>query len=108
MELARERGLDEKAIQAIEKLHLERDKIHQTIKTEGSNGNLAGLKQIAAGLPEIELQLQRLWGFEENLNYYKFWLVPYCHCPRIDNEDNYPYGYYVINCGCPIHGNSQI
>ena len=43
-------------------------------------------------------------GFEENLNYYKFWNVPFCSCAKMDCEDAYPSGRYYVNLECPVHG----
>lgn len=35
---------------------------------------------------------------------YHFWIRPKCTCPKLDNDDRYPYGYYVVNMTCPLHG----
>lgn len=55
-------------------------------------------------ITDIEYSLQDLWGFPKNSNYHKFWDLPQCKCPKMDNEDRYPGGYYVINGSCPLHG----
>ena len=52
---------------------------------------------------ENEKTLQKLWGFEEDLNYIKTWYYPHCTCTVMDNDDAYPTGYYVYDTGCPIH-----
>ncbi len=51
---------------------------------------------------EIEFELQDLWGFPRNANYHRFWYRPKCQCPRMDNDDSYPYR-HVISGGCEIH-----
>lgn len=51
-----------------------------------------------------EKTLQKMWGFEDNETYIKFWQYPYCACPKMDNNDSYPSGHYYINGNCPIHG----
>ena len=51
-----------------------------------------------------EQTLQKLWGFEQNDNYIKWWNYPHCACPKMDNDDAYPTGYYIYTFGCPIHG----
>ena len=51
-----------------------------------------------------EYILQELWGFSLNPNYHMFWEMEGCTCPKYDNLDAYPYGYYVMNAECPIHG----
>lgn len=50
-----------------------------------------------------EYALQRAWGFPEDENYHRFWNTPRCECPKIDNEDAYPTGYYAHMVGCPVH-----
>lgn len=101
-ELAKQRNLSEETIAAIEKLHEERDAIHAEIIANKDKPSL--LKDIAEPLEGIEERLQELWGFKKNLNYYKFWEVPCCSCPKMDNDDNYPIGFYYKSVGCPIHG----
>ncbi len=53
---------------------------------------------------ENERVLQKLWNFEENDNFIKFWDFPACSCPHMDNNDNYPTGYYIKSQTCIIHG----
>jgi hypothetical protein len=62
------------------------------------------LKQLDLDLQEIEFELQDLWGFPRDARYHKFWLRPKCTCPKLDNEDAYPTGFYTTNQECPIHG----
>jgi len=66
--------------------------------------DLEMLRSLAADITECEFELQRLWKFSLDANYHRFWIVPKCECPRMDNEDRYPHGHYIINLSCPIHG----
>jgi hypothetical protein len=66
--------------------------------------NVKALKEYAEQLTEIEYTLQRLWGFPENSAYHKFWLLPHCKCPRMDNQDRYATGCSIIDTECPVHG----
>lgn len=50
-----------------------------------------------------EFYLQSLWGFEENIDFHKFWEAPKCICPKLDNDDVYPTGFYSFRESCPIH-----
>lgn len=63
------------------------------------------LKELDLAVQEVEFQLQDLWGFPRHAGFHKFWNRPKCTCPKLDNEDNYPTGFYVINKECPLHGN---
>lgn len=66
------------------------------------------IKKNVEQLTDIEFQLQKAWGFKENKNYHRFWETPKCTCPKMDNDDSYPSGYYVIDSICPLHGDSNI
>jgi len=55
-------------------------------------------------ITNIEFELQDLWGFSRDIRYHKFWELPQCQCPKLDNEDRYPFGHYFINESCPLHG----
>ena len=62
------------------------------------------IKAYAKELEQIEFLLQDAWKFERNINYHKFWEAPHCTCPKMDNEDAWPSGYYVKALVCPVHG----
>lgn len=55
-------------------------------------------------LREVEYALQRAWGFPQSAKYHRFWEVPRCTCPKMDNEDRYPTGNYVVDEKCLVHG----
>lgn len=67
--------------------------------------NPAMLKELSQDITECEFELQKLWHFTEDAKFHRFWETPKCVCPRMDNEDAYPTGYYVTNLSCPLHGN---
>lgn len=104
LELAQRQNLNEAEIFQIEQLHYARSLLHEAIQQAIAAGNVNVARSIAKALPEIELELQKLWKFEQNLGYYKFWYVPACVCPVMDNEDRFPCGNYVISTDCPVHG----
>lgn len=104
LELAQRQNLSEDEVFKIEQLHYSRKLLHDAIAQAIAAGNKSVARAIAKALPEIELELQKLWKFKQDIGYYKFWYVPECHCPKMDNEDAFPRGHYVINLSCPIHG----
>lgn len=55
-------------------------------------------------LRSVEYALQRAWGFPQSEKYHRFWEAPRCICPKMDNEDRYPSGSYVVMTTCPVHG----
>ena len=104
LELAQRQNLNEAEIFQIEQLHYARSLLHEAIQQAVAAGNVNVARSIAKALPEIELELQKLWKFKQDLNYYRFWEVPGCQCPSMDNSDAFPSGYYCINSSCPVHG----
>ncbi len=64
----------------------------------------ARCKDIAAIITECEFSLQDAWGFPKAVKFHKFWETPRCTCPKMDNGDNWPTGYYITAGDCPLHG----
>ena len=62
------------------------------------------VKAYAKRLEQLEFLLQDAWKFPRDANFHRFWEMPHCTCPKMDNEDAYPSDYYVLNLSCPIHG----
>lgn len=102
--LADKQGLDEITREVIDKLHLLRDLIELSAEKQSEDFTEEDLKEHYKVWYENEKLLQKLWKFEENEDFIKFWNFPGCTCPKMDNNDNYPYGRYVTVQTCPIHG----
>ena len=56
----------------------------------------------------IQFMLQEAWGFEQDAKRHRFWDIPTCKCPKMDNNDAYPSSFYTVSGECPIHGNKTI
>lgn len=91
--------LDKDQIQAINLLHVAREAMHTA-----AYNDLKSAQAIYPSWLALEASLQRLWGFTEDSNYIRTWDYPHCTCPKMDNDDNYPHGYYTYSLNCPIHG----
>ena len=64
-------------------------------------------REIADKIEQLELNLQRLWGFPQDEEFHRYWLnIGSCSCPKMDNMDRLGYG-RIINLDCPVHGTSQ-
>lgn len=103
--LARKQGISDEAIYKIMTLQQTRDMLHSSVEKCYWNTNVA--RKYKPLLEQIELELQLLWGFEQNLNYYRFWEVPECTCAKLDNNDAFPTGHYSVNSNCPLHGGNN-
>ena len=90
-------------VEKINDLHEIREKFHAILKYLEASCYDDLVYEIGQFLFKIEEELQRLWKFEVNPNYYKFWQLHACTCPIMDNEDNYPYGPYYVSGDCRLH-----
>lgn len=67
--------------------------------------DIAFLRRCDRLLNDVEFLLQGLWGFPLNASYHRFWERPLCLCPKMDNDDRYPTGQYIISEDCILHSN---
>lgn len=87
-------------LEEIKRLHLNRLRIENDIKNTDDS---IQLKILANEFVENEFVLQDAWKFPRNGNFHKWWYLPKCTCAKMDNDDNYPYGYYSRSGDCPLH-----
>lgn len=66
------------------------------------------LQVLAKKVEALEFYQQELWGFPKNASFHKFWLMPQCDCPAMDNSDLYGTGHRVYAEHCPIHGEGWV
>lgn len=62
------------------------------------------LRRLNKSVTELDYHLQVAWGFPKTLNKHRWWEVPKCLCPKMDNAENWGTKYRIINENCPIHG----
>ena len=106
--LVKRQGIDEESVRQINILHDVRESLHECLANMNVHKHNPLAREIVKLLYDIEAELQRLWKFPINVDYYKFWNVPGCVCAgKIDNEDAYPTGYYVVSGNCPLHGEEK-
>jgi len=86
-------------LEAIKDVHRQKLEIYQQIDDTDE-----GLPELAAKITQLEFELQELWGFPQDIRFHRFWETPTCECPKMDNSDAYPSGYYSVAANCPLHG----
>lgn len=62
------------------------------------------LIELAEEIHCIDYIIQDLYGFPMDFNYHRFWEVPQCSCPLLDNQDRWGTGSYIMAKDCKIHG----
>jgi hypothetical protein len=101
--LAKKMGLSAEEISAISDLQQQRRDYYKRMEI----APVVDLPTWDSKCTELEFQLQKAWGFQQDSKYHKFWERPRCTCPKMDNDDGYPYGYYTISGVCPLHGSGR-
>ena len=97
-----QKGLSEAEVEQILRLHEYKLTIRGKMKALPPNN--PKIRAYAKELEQLEFLLQEAWKFPRDANFHRFWEMPHCTCPKMDNEDAYPSGYYVKNLSCPVHG----
>lgn len=99
--LAEKQKVSDENIEKLKEVHVRKLEVFDKMK-ETEDKNL--LKELAITVENIEFELQKLWGFEEDKNMHEWYMVPKCACPKIDNHDNRGTEFKIINLDCPVHG----
>jgi len=62
------------------------------------------LKIFADMITQNEFKIQLAFNFKADKGFHRFWEIPKCNCPSMDNQERWgcDVGYYV-NGSCPIH-----
>jgi hypothetical protein len=103
--LADKQGLDETTREVIDKLHIFQEFITESASETNADGEPTyDVQALYKMWYETNVLLQKLWKFDLDEKYIKFWEFPRCTCPKMDNDDNYPSGYYVTVQNCIYHG----
>jgi len=63
------------------------------------------IRRLVKFITQIEFQLQKLWNFKPDETMHRWFDVPKCSCPKMDNAGYLGTPYKTINPKCIIHGN---
>jgi len=99
--LIERQNVSKEGVKKLVEIHLERLKIEDEME---NTDDPTLLHELALKRQNTEYRLQKVWGFPENSDYHRWWEVPKCKCPWMDNSDNYPTKYRIIRDDCPVHG----
>ena len=100
--LIKQQKVSDAGIGKLKEIHLERMMLEDEME---NTDDPVRLHVMAQEREHIEYRLQRVWGFPEDSAYHRWWEVPKCVCPRLDNSDDYPSKYRIVRGDCPVHGN---
>jgi hypothetical protein len=103
-ELVFQQGLNDDEIEQLKELHVQRFENYFNISVAVEEGDEKALADLLKEFTECEFHMQKVWGFPEDETYHRFWDIPACKCPKVDNIEKIGSPYKVINMNCPLHG----
>ena len=101
-DLIQKQGLSREQIDALKVSHHVAYDVRETAKQNLTNHST--LRMLAAVHEAIETEQQKLWKFDVNPDFHRFFEFPGCKCPKLDNMERLGTPYKIISCDCPIHG----
>lgn len=100
-DLVKSKKLNDSQVQVLKDLHVERLSIEEQMSaTEDSKT----LKELFSFWTQNQRELQAAWRFEPNNSFHRFWEVPKCSCPSIDNLERLGTSFKIVNNSCLVHG----
>ena len=103
--LAKRQNLSAEDIEMLKDTHVMRALIFQAMER---SDDVATLKSFAAMFERLEYLQQELWKFGKDKNFHRWFEVPKCSCPVLDNLDRIGHEDNVINLSCIIHGDKNV
>ncbi len=101
MRLVSARGIPDDDIEKIQKLQNLKTYHYDIIEILDDKFEIRTVSYI---ITQIDFQLQKLWKFELDETKHRWFELPKCSCPKMDNLDNLGTPYKIINPDCIIHG----
>lgn len=99
--LARKQKISAEDIEMLKDTHVIRALIFQAMyRTD----NVDELKRLAWMFDELEFLQQELWKFGRNSKFHRWFDVPKCSCPKLDNSDYIGTDINIYESTCVIHG----
>lgn len=99
--LIKQQDLNDTDVKNIHKLHSIKNCFIDIMEKEDCQNKLKLMSRLVT---QIEFQLQKAWKFEQDQTFHRFWELPKCSCPKLDNEDLSGTGHRYINPNCLYHG----
>lgn len=65
------------------------------------------LKALAKEIELNEYEIQRNFNFQPSYDYFRFWEMPHCSCPKLDNSDNIGTSLHYYSQTCILHGDKR-
>ena len=103
-DLIKQQGITEEGIKRLLDLHKLKSIVFDCMR---DTDDVDELHYLADCVEHVEYALQEAWGFPLDRNFHRWWDVPKCSCPELDNRGRYGTEYRIIDCKCPVHGSLE-
>ena len=100
--LAEAQAVTDDQLEALRASHVIRHHLF-TAAHRGIKNDLV-LQMVANVFDALETEQQKLWNFPADPNHHRWFDVPGCTCPKMDNADRLGTPNRVISNDCHIHG----
>jgi hypothetical protein len=101
--LAKQQNLSDENLEILKELHVKRLGLFERI-TEAVKSFPEIVPNLMIEYTAGEFEMQDVWRFPQDENFHRFWDIPACTCPRMDNDDLVGSSHSVIDGACPLHG----
>lgn len=88
----------------LEALKLSHQLKHVLFEGARSTSDPLKLKLLAVVFDTLESEQQKLWNFPVNTDFHRFFDLPGCTCPKLDNDERLGTKYHIYSKNCKIHG----
>lgn len=87
-------------LEQIKEKFINKYKLYEKMENTDDKGELIAL---ANKVKENEFDIQELFNFNRDYAFHRWWEVPKCKCPVMDNQDMWGSNRDVHSSDCPIH-----
>ena len=102
--LAERQKLTAEDIELLKLSHIMRDLIFKAMEATDDRDTL---RKLAQRFETLEYMQQELWGFEKDKRFHRWFEVPKCSCPKLDNQDWIGSDHDIVSLNCIIHGGKR-
>lgn len=96
------KGIDKATCETLADLHRQKHSLISDMLGCDRSENVK-LHELDNLIGEVEYKLQETWGFTQDDNWHRTWLLPHCECSAAANITAYPC-HKIISPKCPVHG----
>lgn len=99
--LCKKQKITQEGLEDLKALHY---KVQAVLEAMEQSNDKTELRALNSDWRELQFELQKTWGFDQNPNFHHWYTVPKCSCPKVDNLECYGTPYGIYSGDCLIHG----